>query len=445
MSWIKKFQFSDNDTFGFSLSAKRRFEATKRFSLLALVCNTTFACNDFLTIDNKIIIAIDCLILPINLIIYLYFRYTKKQQTTAIILMAFLNIMLISTSSFYTRASNLELLFFPMMILTFSITDHKKKWLQYGMVSLIAASVIIIEFTDFKLFSFGQINPEQVTELAHLTCLTSVILFFVFLSTMRSVITQNEEKLQTDSKLLLSTNQKLNELILLNESYNERLKTQLLEAEKLLLEKERELKMAALHAEETERKRIANDLHDELGVKLSTLKMNISKYENIFKDEARVEFNNILNLVDEACHQIRNISHAMHPSLFEENGLVITLKDLIKNINDTGKIEVKMVVIDYEKHLSNQKEIMVYRILLELLNNTLKHAKATHVNLQIIKNNNQLSIMYDDNGIGYQLSEINKGIGLYSIEHRTNVLNANWKVESSKDRGTFNLIELLIQ
>ncbi|MFM2047573.1 MAG: Signal transduction histidine-protein kinase/phosphatase DegS, partial [Bacteroidota bacterium] len=404
MNWINKFKFSENDTLGFTPSEKRRFEATKRFSLIALLINIVFATNDFFTIDNKIILALDCFIVPTNLIIYLYFRYTKNQKITAVVLMTFLNVMLISTASFYTRASNLELFFFPMMILTFSIIDHKNKLLLYGMVGVIASSVLMIEFTDFKMFSFGKINPNQLTELAHLTCLSSVILFFIFLSTLRSVVTTNEEKLQHETQLLLIANQNLLELNTLKENYNEILQAQLTEAEKQLAKKERDIKMAAMQGEEMERKRIANDLHDELGVKLSALKMNISKYENNFLAESKTDFQNIMKLVDEACSQIRDISHHMHPVMFEENGLVVILKDLIRNINAAGKLQVKLVVIDYSKDISNQKELMLYRIILELLNNTIKHANASLVNIQLIKNANTFTISYDDNGIGFNQS-----------------------------------------
>ncbi|MFM2224612.1 MAG: hypothetical protein RJA07_814 [Bacteroidota bacterium] len=444
MSWLKKFQFSEADTIGLSLTEIRRFEATKRFSLIALIINTIFVINDILTINNHIIFIIDSIVIPTNLFIYLYFRYTKNQKTTALVLMIFLNLMLISTAPYYTRASNLELFFFPMMILTFSLIDQKQKWLLYGLVGFISASILLIEFSDFNMFSFGKIPESEIPELAHLTCLSCVVLFFIFLRTVMVVISNNEEKLQHETEQLLLANKSLKELNELKENYNENLQKQLNAAQQKLETKEREIKMAAMQGEEMERKRIALDLHDELGVKLSALKMNLSNFENKLAENANHEFLQIMKLVDDACNQIRDISHHMHPAMFEEQGLINILKDVISNVNNSKKINVQLVVVDYQNQLSTQKELMLYRIILELLNNTLKHANASKINIQLIKHNQSITILYEDDGDGFDEKNVKKGLGLNSILHRTNALNAQWKIESKNNKGTFHVIELPI-
>ncbi|MFM2048011.1 MAG: Signal transduction histidine-protein kinase/phosphatase DegS [Bacteroidota bacterium] len=444
-NWLQKFKFTEADTIGLSVSEIRRFETTKRFAFIAFLVNTIFALNDFLTLDNRTIFLLDTIvIIPGNLFIYLYFRYTKNQKITAIALMIFLNIMLMVTASYYTRASNLELFFFPMMILTFSIIDHKQKWLLYGMVGFVASIVLLIEFTDFKMFSFGKIPDDQIPELAHLTCFSSIVLFFIFLQTIMVVIAENEEKLQHETKQLIMANKSLKELNELKENYNDTLQQQLNNAQQKLEAKEREIKMAAMQGEEMERKRIALDLHDELGVKLSALKLNLSNFENKFTENTNKEFLQIMQLVDDACNQIRDISHHMHPVMFEEQGLINILKDVIVNVNNSKKINVQLVVVDYQNELTTQKELMLYRIILELLNNTIKHANASLVNIQLIKNTQSITILYDDNGKGFDEKNVKKGLGLNSILHRTDALNAKWKIESKKNKGTFQVIELPI-
>jgi signal transduction histidine kinase len=257
-------------------------------------------------------------------------------------------------------------------------------------------------------------------------------------------IVKNEEKLEDETLKLKLLNVTISELNLVKINYSRKLEIELHEAQIKLEQKERELKLAVLQAHEMERKKLAQDLHDELGVKLSVLKINLSSFENNFNNSSHSDYLQMMHLVDDACNQIRTISHNMHPALFEEQGLVNILKDVITKINNANKIEIKFIVIDYTNQLNTQKELLVYRIILELLNNALKHASATLINLQIIYNNQFVTILLDDNGVGFDEKTAKKGLGLNGILHRTNALNAQWKIESKTNKGTFNIIEIPI-
>jgi signal transduction histidine kinase len=442
--FITNLKITKADTLGLSNSDSRRFYLTGKFSVYALLVNLVFIINDFFTVDNAIIFKMDIAIVIIHCSILLYFRITKNHFYTSLILLLFLNVELFATASFYTKQSNIALFFFPIMMLTYSLIDHKQKKLWYGFFTLTAILFFIIIIFDFKVICYGEIDPKYINEVADLTTITTIIVLFIFLNTTMNTIIQNEEKLEAETESLKILNITLFELNTLKINYSAKLEAELQAAQIKLEQKERELKLAALQAHEMERKRLAQDLHDELGVKLSVLKMNLSNFENNFIHKNHEDYLQIMHLVDDACHQIRTISHNMHPALFEEQGLVNILKDVISNINKANKIEIKFVVIDYTQQLNPQKELLVYRIILELLNNVLKHASATLINLQIIYNNQSVTILLDDNGVGFDEQTAKKGLGLNGILHRTNAMNAKWKIESKNNKGTFNIIEIPI-
>ncbi len=176
-----------------------------------------------------------------------------------------------------------------------------------------------------------------------------------------------------------------------------------------------------IRTQERERKRIATDLHDGIGASLSSIKMQIN-------DSTINE--NISNVIDD----IKRIVYDLHPPGLERYGLHAGLKSLVDRINKTGDMKV---IFDYygQREVVQPISITIFRILQELINNTLKHARASEIRILINEFDDEINIMYEDNGIGMVGSNFT-GLGLHSIESRVRSLNGRMSWESNH-KGTF--------
>ncbi|MEL6388759.1 MAG: sensor histidine kinase, partial [Bacteroidota bacterium] len=194
---------------------------------------------------------------------------------------------------------------------------------------------------------------------------------------------------------------------------------------------------AVVRGQEAERTRIATDLHDSLGGMLSTLKL---QYDSLQVDhEALIDdkdYHKIMGLIDDACRDVRDIARNLKPNALEKLGLTAALRDLVNRyrIKDTLDIHVNTNQVD--GLLDEESSLHVYRIIQELLNNALKHAQATDIDVQIINVADELVIMVQDNGKGFDQSSIQKGLGLDNLASRVNVLQGEMEIDSSLARGT---------
>lgn len=209
--------------------------------------------------------------------------------------------------------------------------------------------------------------------------------------------------------------------------------------QKRIQEQEKLQFKAIIETEEKERIRIAKELHDGLGQLLSTAKLNVSGLEDSIEKEDTFLLHNVSNLIDEAVTEVRNISHSMMPVALTKLGLKPALIELTRKINDSGKIIIK-TTFDYDQllHSSSSFEIAIYRIVQEILNNIIKHSKAKEVQISLIQQKENLSILITDNGIGFDVDKINdsKGIGWQNIFSRTSMLNGKIHITSSIENGT---------
>ena len=196
---------------------------------------------------------------------------------------------------------------------------------------------------------------------------------------------------------------------------NSRQKQLLTEREKTLQDEqikflERQQQIVSLQSmingQETERTRIAKDLHDGLGGLFSTVKMYFSTLQHDTQELKQNElFQKSYSLVDSASVEIRRIAHNMMPEVLMKLGLVNALKDLCDNISAGRLIKVSLEVHGLNTRLNGNTEIMLYRIIQELLNNIIKHANATEVIIQFIKDDNRLSVVVEDNGQGFNTEQ----------------------------------------
>lgn len=188
-------------------------------------------------------------------------------------------------------------------------------------------------------------------------------------------------------------------------------------------------------AEERERNRIANDLHDGIGPILTTLKM----YIEWLADKERIENSDkILELsyiaVNEAISQLRAISYNLSPHILENFGLIAALQSYFDMIKPRLTIEFKNNI---KERLPFEMEISLFRVIKECVNNTIKHSGAKGAFIDIHKNSQQLTIKYSDNGIGCDIKTLtlSKGVGMNSIKNRINSLGGELDISSETNKG----------
>ncbi len=190
---------------------------------------------------------------------------------------------------------------------------------------------------------------------------------------------------------------------------------------------------AMLEGQERERARIARDLHDGLGNLLISVKHNILKIPRIDDLKSDAEL-----LIDEACSEVRRIAHNMMPQALQQLGLHKVLEDLSNQMNKTQSFEVVFQTFGKPKKLSENKKIMIYRVVQEAFNNIRKHARATEVILQMTYGDDWLNLTIEDNGVGFNknASEFNNGLGLHSILSRIAYIEGECSIESQIGEGT---------
>lgn len=200
----------------------------------------------------------------------------------------------------------------------------------------------------------------------------------------------------------------------------------------------------ALEAQEQERKNIAQDLHDEVGSRLATLKLYVSSLTNYLKKSSEAEKikKEIFEIIHISLVDIRRLLRELSPRTLEQYGYAAAVEELANKINATDQLHVTFESRRLPDQLPKNIEIGLYRITQELLNNTLKHAGATEVVISVIPSGSSLSFFYSDNGRGFLYSEVRTGLGVGNIESRVSVLGGKIQWYSSPGKGLEVTIEI---
>ena len=206
---------------------------------------------------------------------------------------------------------------------------------------------------------------------------------------------------------------------------------------------------AVLKGEEQERTRLAKDLHDGLGGMLSGIKysFNTMKGNLIMTPDNAQAFERSMDMLDSSIKEMRRVAHNMMPEALVKFGLDTALKDLCNDVNQSGALQVNYLSIGMENAAIEQTTaITIYRIVQELINNTMKHAAAKTAILQVAKSDSHLSVTVEDDGKGFDKTVLNqaKGIGWSNIQNRVEFLKGTLDVQSEKEKGTSVHIELNI-
>jgi signal transduction histidine kinase len=214
------------------------------------------------------------------------------------------------------------------------------------------------------------------------------------------------------------------------------------------LRSEKRVINAIINTEENERKRFATDLHDGLGPILSTVKMSLSALTDRINDPSgSVILNNTNHLVNEAISTIKDISNNLSPHVLSNFGLASAISAFTTKINQTKAVEIDFKSNMEAQRLDNEKEVVVYRAVCELINNSILHSGASRIEIELNKLEKFITLQFYDNGRGFDTSSLNKedtkGTGLSNIKTRVKTVEGVFILESIPGKGTSALIKLL--
>lgn len=200
-------------------------------------------------------------------------------------------------------------------------------------------------------------------------------------------------------------------------------------------EKEKALLQATIEAQEMERRRLGANLHDDLGPLLSGIKMHLNslQYQKNMDSEQTIAIGREL---DETMNQLRRISRDMVPAVLESFGLYEGLKELCERLARSSGKNIYYQSMGTLPELPAKKQLAIYRIFQEALNNALKHADATEMKMHLSVANNILQVNLNDNGKGFKLNGHVAGLGLSNMQARARAINADLEISSQPLQGT---------
>nr|WP_315203540.1 tetratricopeptide repeat protein [uncultured Flavobacterium sp.] len=232
--------------------------------------------------------------------------------------------------------------------------------------------------------------------------------------------------------------------------YYQRLKTQRLLNQKekdiseqkiISLVKDQELKLikAAVKGQNKARTKIAKELHDSIGGNLAAIKLQLN---TIATKPDTVQI--IQKQLDETYQQVRDLSHNLIPEKFSQNNFCTLLEEYQKNLAGINNLKTSFVAYPRSEIdlIAENLQMEIYKIIQELVTNTLKHAKATTIELQLNCIENNLNILFEDNGIGFDPQKRETGIGFKNINSRLNTISGSMQIDSMEKRGTIINIEI---
>lgn len=209
-------------------------------------------------------------------------------------------------------------------------------------------------------------------------------------------------------------------------------------------QKEVEVMQALIDGEESERIRIARDLHDGIGSRLSSLKMQLNQMQFAVNQEENLKA--ISNSLSISINELRHTAFNLVPETLLKLGLELALKDLCYSMNNNN-VSIEFSPNEIQDSILETNQISIFRIVQETINNSLKHSNCSEIIVDCSQNGNLFLITVEDNGIGFNTNEMEnfKGLGLKNINNRVELLNGNLDIKSTINNGTIINIELQIQ
>ena len=205
------------------------------------------------------------------------------------------------------------------------------------------------------------------------------------------------------------------------------------------LDHQKKILQTTISVQEQERSRIAQDLHDAISSKLNVVSLttNVLIEDDTLNKEHKEALNHILDITTSTLESSRKIAHELMPPILDKFGLKVALEELFDEFTANTSIDINYY-IDNVEDLKKSNKLHIFRIAQELINNALRHGKASALQMDIKKNASGLILTFKDNGVGFDTSKEDKksGIGLQSIRSRVAILNGHLHIESSKNTGS---------
>ena len=201
---------------------------------------------------------------------------------------------------------------------------------------------------------------------------------------------------------------------------------------------EEEINKSKLEIQEQALKNISWEIHDNIGQLLSVAKMQLNIVQMSVPEEQKNKIQETGSIVGKSLEELRGLAKSLNPETIKSKGLLESLELEMARFNRLNVIDASIQIKGTTYSLSNEKEIILFRILQEFCNNTLKYAKASSLKIYLNYNDNNLEITAQDNGIGFDINDTSKqlGIGLLNIKSRGKLIGAKIDLKSEENVGT---------
>ena len=201
---------------------------------------------------------------------------------------------------------------------------------------------------------------------------------------------------------------------------------------------------SVIEGQELERERIAKDLHDSLGGLLSAIKLQFEKVRSDANIDGE-DFNNAQGLLDTAVDEVRSISRNLQPGSLNDMGLVAAINDLVNRYVGGAYPDIDFQHYNIPRDLDNMFATSIYRIIQELLNNAIKYANANEIIIQLNREEDEIIISLEDDGVGFNTKSFEKGMGIENVQSRVKYLKGDLQIDSQENIGTSYLIHVKME
>ncbi|MCL2098708.1 MAG: sensor histidine kinase [Bacteroidales bacterium] len=294
------------------------------------------------------------------------------------------------------------------------------------------------EKAAYYLKKYSELNAQYSEKSFHTTVSDLSIKYETEKKEMRIAALEEKEQLYIELGSVIAVIMLLAIVLLI---VRHRIKRKLAEQRVKQLEQEQQLiaTQAVLDGETAERSRLARDLHDGLGGMLSVVKLNLKDMNHYaIMDGSDVErYGKALDMLDQSIGELRRVAHHIMPESLMRYGLKTALEDFCQAVPGAH-----FQYLGENPRLDNRLEVLVYRCAYELVNNAVKHAQSTAINVQLMIDNGLVSLTVHDDGVGFDAQTVKSGIGLENIHARLAMYNGKMTIYSSPNKGTEVSVEI---
>jgi signal transduction histidine kinase len=186
---------------------------------------------------------------------------------------------------------------------------------------------------------------------------------------------------------------------------------------------------------------ISREIHDNIGQVLSLVRLNMSSFSDI-ADQEKLEHTD--DLLGKAIKDLRDLSHSLQTNRIQDIGIVESIRQLLGNLQKSGRYQTDLQIVENFTGIDKNTDLIMFRMVQEIINNIMKHAKADHISVDIEGNENEAKLTITDNGIGFDMEKFKTagpGIGLQNIFNRAKMINATVDIKSEPGNGTAIILQ----